>query len=86
MNACSPVFLWNKRKFSEITFPAGEKNRDNLTLESYSITDKSGFVPRDEKFENGGTIRESDKRMYYIASPKSFAYNPAIINVESIGS
>ena len=76
---------WEQRKFSEITFLSGEKNRENLPLESYSITNESGFVPQDEKFENGGTMREADKRMYYIVSPNSFAYNPARINVGSIG-
>ena len=76
---------WEQRKFSDITFPAGEKNKDNLPLESYSITNECGFVPQDEKFENGGTMREADKRMYYIVSPNSFAYNPARINVGSIG-
>ena len=76
---------WEQRKFSDITFPAGEKNKDNLPLESYSITNEHGFVPQDEKFENGGTMREADKRMYYIVSPNSFAYNPARINVGSIG-
>lgn len=76
---------WEQRKFSEITYPAGVKNRDNLPLESYSITNENGFVPQDEKFENGGTMREADKRMYYIVSPQSFAYNPARINVGSIG-
>lgn len=76
---------WEQRKFSNITFPAGEKNRDNLPLESYSITNEYGFIPQDLKFENGGTMREADKRMYYIVSPNSFAYNPARINVGSIG-
>lgn len=76
---------WERRKFSEITYPAGEKNRENLPLESYSITNENGFVPQNEKFENGGTMREADKRMYYIVSPQSFAYNPARINVGSIG-
>ena len=76
---------WEQRKFSDITFPAGEKNKDNLPLESYSITNEHGFVPQDEKFENGGAMREADKRMYYIVSPNSFAYNPARINVGSIG-
>ena len=76
---------WEQRKFSDITFPAGEKNKENLPLESYSITNENGFVPQDEKFENGGTMREADKRMYYIVSPNSFAYNPARINVGSIG-
>lgn len=76
---------WEQRKFSDITFPSGEKNKDNLPYESYSITNESGFVPQDEKFENGGTMRDADKRMYYIVSPQSFAYNPARINVGSIG-
>ena len=52
MNACDPVFLWNKCKFSEITFPSGEKNRDNLTLESYSITDKMRSLKIVELCEN----------------------------------
>lgn len=76
---------WEQRKFSDITFPSGEKNRNNLPYESYSITNENGFVPQDEKFENGGTMRDADKRMYYIVSPQSFAYNPARINVGSIG-
>ena len=79
------AFSWEQRTFSDITFPAGEKNKDNLPLESYSITNEHGFVPQDEKFENGGTMREADKRMYYIVSPNTFAYNPARINVGSIG-
>ena len=76
---------WEQRKFSDITFMSGEKNRDNLPYQSYSITNENGFVPQDEKFENGGTMRDADKRMYYIVSPRSFAYNPARINVGSIG-
>lgn len=81
----SLTFSWEQRRFSEITFPAGEKNRDNLPYESYSISNERGFIPQDEQFENGGTMREADKRMYYIVSPESFAYNPARINVGSIG-
>ena len=76
---------WEQRKFSDITFLSGEKNKDNLPFDSYSITNEHGFIPQDEKFENGGTMRDADKRMYYIVSPNSFAYNPARINVGSIG-
>ena len=76
---------WEQREFSEITYPAGEKNRDNHPYESFSITNEDGFVPQNEKFENGGTMRDADKRMYFIVSPNSFAYNPARINVGSIG-
>ena len=76
---------WELRKLKDITYPAGEKNRENLPLDSYSITNEHGFIPQDERFENGGTMRETDKKMYYIVSPHSFAYNPARINIGSIG-
>lgn len=49
------------------------------------MTNDRGFVPQDEQFENGGTMREADKTSYWIVEPKSFAYNPARINVGSIG-
>ena len=76
---------WKLYKLSDITYPAGERNKDNLPYESYSITNENGFVPQIEKFENGGTMRDADKSMYYIAPPHSFAYNPARINVGSLG-
>lgn len=76
---------WERRRLGEITFMSGEKNKDNLPYESYSITNESGFVPQNEKFENGGIMKNANKRMYYIVSPQSFAYNPARINVGSIG-
>ena len=76
---------WEQRKFADITFLSGEKNKDNLPYESYSVTNENGFVPQNEQFENGGTMVTADKRMYYIVSKNSFAYNPARINVGSIG-
>ena len=76
---------WEQRGFKEVTYLAGEKNRDNLPYESYSITAECGFIPQDIQFENGGTMRDADKSMYYIVQPFSFGYNPARINVGSIG-
>lgn len=76
---------WEEQSFSDITFLAGEKNHGNLPLESFSISNEKGFVPQAEQFENGGTMKDADKRMYYIVTPKTFAYNPARINVGSIG-
>ena len=76
---------WEQRKFSEITYLSGIKNKDNYPYESYSISNEFGFIPQDEQFENGGTMKSADKRMYYIVSSNSFAYNPARINVGSIG-
>ena len=76
---------WEDVSFKDISYLAGTKNRDNLPLESYSISNEFGFIPQDEQFENGGTMTNADKRMYYIVTPDSFAYNPARINVGSIG-
>lgn len=76
---------WINYSFQDFICPAGEKNRDNLDYESYSITNESGFVPQKEKFVNGGTMKNADKKMYYIVQPNTFAYNPARINVGSIG-
>lgn len=76
---------WEQRKFSDITYLAGEKNRDNIPYQSYSISNEKGFIPQDEQFENGGTMKEADKSMYLIVQPNSFAYNPARINIGSIG-
>ena len=49
------------------------------------MSNENGFVPQDEQFENGGTMSAADKSMYWIVEPGSFAYNPARINVGSIG-
>ena len=76
---------WEEKNFSEITYISVTKNKSNLPLESYSITNENGFIPKDEQFENGGTMKDADKRMYWIVPPKSFGYNPARINVGSIG-
>lgn len=76
---------WKNVSFIDITYRTGIKNGENLPLESYSISNEFGFIPQNEQFENGGTMFSADKRMYYIVSPKSFAYNPARINVGSLG-
>lgn len=76
---------WEYKEFKDITVSSGKKNKDNEPYVSYSITNENGFVLQDEKFENGGTMKDADKSMYWIVSPKSFAYNPARINVGSIG-
>ncbi len=76
---------WEDVSFKDISYLAGTKNKDNLPLESYSISNEFGFIPQNEQFENGGTMSNADKRLYYIVTPDSFAYNPARINVGSIG-
>lgn len=77
---------WEVKKFCEITFSAGKKNKLNLSYERYSISNESGFFPQNDLFEGGGGyLKDIDCSMYTIVSPKSFAYNPARINVGSIG-
>lgn len=76
---------WEQRKFADFVTASGIRNSENLDLPSYSVTNNRGFVPQDEQFENGGTMREADKTSYWIVEPNSFAYNPARINVGSIG-
>ena len=77
--------VWEQRKFVDFVEASGIRNKDNLQLESYSVSNDRGFVPQDEQFENGGTMRDADKTAYWIVEPGSFAYNPARINVGSIG-
>lgn len=76
---------WEPKILGNEIEETGTKNRNNLSLESYSITNEAGFIPQNEKFENGGYVADADKTMYTIVPPQSFAYNPARINVGSIG-
>ena len=76
---------WEQRKFSDFVQASGVRNSNNLDLQSYSVSNEKGFVPQNEQFENGGTMAEADKTAYWIVTPGSFAYNPARINVGSIG-
>ncbi len=77
---------WEKKQFKEITIPAGKKNRQNSPYERYSISNEEGFYPQSTQFEDGGGyLKDIDCRQYIIVPPHSFAYNPARINVGSIG-
>lgn len=77
---------WSEKIFKDITFPSGKKNKDNIPYERYSISNEKGFYPQLEQFEGGGGyLKDIDCRMYIIVTPRSFAYNPARINVGSIG-
>lgn len=77
---------WEEKKFKDFTYPAGRKNKQNLPYERYSISNEMGFSPQSDQFDgNGGYLKDIDCRMYIIVSPHSFAYNPARINVGSIG-
>ncbi|QGY96640.1 restriction endonuclease subunit S [Lactobacillus johnsonii] len=61
-----------------------QKNKDNLSLPAFSISNKNGFIPQEEQFGKDNTYSKTDKSSNYIVKPKYFAYNPARINVGSI--
>ena len=76
---------WEQRKFDEITYPAGTRNKDNLPLAPYSITNDKGFLPQNEAHEEFGYMQNTDRKAYIVVTSESFGYNPARINVGSIG-
>lgn len=76
---------WKKRRFSDFSKDTGKKNKDGLDLEPYAITKDQGFVKQNEAHDEFGYMRETDRSAYNIVEPHSFAYNPARINVGSIG-
>ena len=76
---------WEQRRFSDFTFPAGERNKADLDLVPYAITNNQGFIPQKDAHDDFGYMKDVDRKMYIIVKPNSFAYNPARISVGSLG-
>lgn len=76
---------WITFPMSNLIYASGKKNSNNTDLETYSVNNEKGFIPQSEQFEAAGYLENTNKKLYYIVSPGSFAYNPARINVGSIG-
>jgi type I restriction enzyme S subunit len=77
---------WEKKKLGDFSFKAGKKNSENLVLPVYSINNKEGFLPQSEQFEEKDSNKKGyDISLYKIIDENTFAYNPARINVGSIG-
>ena len=76
---------WEQRKFSEFVNNVARKNKDNLDLEPYAVTNDRGFIAQKDAHDDFGYMKETDRRAYNIVPPNSFAYNPARINVGSLG-
>ncbi|HIC8808909.1 TPA: restriction endonuclease subunit S, partial [Elizabethkingia anophelis] len=70
----------------DITYVVNKKNKGNLKLPIYSINNKKGFISQSEQFEGiDSDERGYDISLYKIIEKETFAYNPARINVGSIG-
>lgn len=77
---------WQTKRLGELTKKVGKKNKDNIQYPIYSINNQEGFRPQSEQFEGlDSNDRGYDISMYKIVYPQTFAYNPARINVGSIG-
>lgn len=77
---------WASRTFGDVTTKTDKRNKGGISYPVYSISNKAGFVPQSEQFAGV----DSEKRGYDLAQYKlvgrnTFAYNPARINVGSIG-
>ncbi len=77
---------WNTKNLGEVTTLINKRNKNNEKLPVYSINNKLGFVPQSEQFEGvDSEDRGYDIKLYKIIDKNTFAYNPARINVGSIG-
>lgn len=78
--------VWNYADLSNLTNKVSIKNKDELDYPIYSISNENGFVPQGEQFSGlDSNERGYDTSMYKIVGKNTFAYNPARINVGSIG-
>lgn len=76
---------WEQFKFSEFVKNVAKKNKYNLNLEPYAVTNDRGFIAQKDAHDDFGYMKDTDRKAYNIVPPNSFAYNPARINVGSLG-
>lgn len=75
---------WDVQSFGEISFKTGRKKKKEEDYPVYSINNQKGFCSQAEQFENDGYANTS-KDSYTLVEKDTFAYNPARINIGSIG-
>lgn len=76
---------WSIRRMGTLTQEYKKRNKSKLPLDIYSVNNEVGFLPQSEQFEDAGYLNDTDTSIYMIVPPNYFAYNPARINVGSIG-
>ena len=76
---------WKQHQFANFTHHSAKRNKSGIDYPPYAITNEFGFVPQNEAHEDFGYMKDTDRTAYLIVTPNSFAYNPARINVGSIG-
>lgn len=77
---------WEDKSLGEVTYPVSERNKTGKKHEIYSISNIAGFIPQADQFDGVDShSRGYDITLYKIIERNTFAYNPARINVGSIG-
>ncbi|MCQ2286818.1 MAG: restriction endonuclease subunit S [Bacteroidales bacterium] len=77
---------WGNTTLGQITNVINRRNKSKRDLPIYSISNKNGFILQNEQFDGlDSNKRGYDISMYKIVGKNTFAYNPARINVGSIG-
>ena len=77
---------WEKMKLGDVTIVVNRRNKSNRSLPIYSISNKDGFILQSEQFDGlDSESRGYDISLYKIVGRNTFAYNPARINIGSIG-
>lgn len=77
---------WKKKKLGDVTIVVNRRNKSNRSLPIYSISNVDGFVPQSEQFDGlDSRNRGYDISLYKVVGKNTFAYNPARINIGSIG-
>lgn len=77
---------WEKMRLGDVTTVINRRNKSNRSLPTYSISNKDGFVLQSEQFDGlDSESRGYDISLYKIVGRNTFAYNPARINIGSIG-
>ncbi|CUS96818.1 restriction endonuclease subunit S [Candidatus Kryptobacter tengchongensis] len=74
---------WPTKKLGELIEERKEKNKNNEQLQVYAISNIFGFVPSEEFFYK--KVYSASLKNYKKVYKDDFAYNPARVNVGSIG-
>lgn len=77
---------WESTDLGTITYKTNKRNKTGESLPIYSINNKQGFIKQEDQFDGiDSSSRGYDLSLYNLVDKHTFAYNPARINVGSIG-
>lgn len=62
---------WEQRKFADFTWDAGKRNKEDLDLEPYAITNEHGFIRQRDAHDDFGYMKDTDRKAYNIVQPNS---------------